>query len=339
MIQIANPIYDSVFKYMMQNKKVCMILLGALLNVDIVEVDIVRNELIRANLKGFGILRLDFLAKVKKDDNSFEMVSIEVQKAEKDTEIVRFRRYLSRLYDTEAYETKTVKKKNRKDEEIDVIVETPIHIVAIYFLGHPLKDVTEPVVYYTPKAINAVGEPVKNVDLNPFFKYMSHETIVVQIPYLRKNARSRVEEFLEIFDQSNVVPNNVHCLMLDNLDNKPEGYNLVVRQLASAIADREVKMAMSIEDEYASDIEDRTELEEIVEEQKEKLAEQKEQLSQQKEQISQKDAQLSQKDAHLSQKDAQLSALVKTLFSMGLSRKDISEKINIPLEQLNKLLD
>jgi Holliday junction resolvasome RuvABC DNA-binding subunit len=66
-------------------------------------------------------------------------------------------------------------------------------------------------------------------------------------------------------------------------------------------------------------------LEEIVEEQKEKLEEQKKQLS--------------QKDEQLSQKDEQLSTLVKTLFSMGLSRKDISEKINIPLEQLNKLLD
>jgi hypothetical protein len=84
-------------------------------------------------------------------------------------------------------------------------------------------------------------------------------------------------------------------------------------------------MAMAIEDEYASDIEDRVELEEIVEEQKEKLVEQDAQLSQQKEQ--------------LSQQNAQLAAFAKTLFSMGLSRKDISEKINISLEQLNKLLD
>ncbi len=318
MIQIANPIYDSVFKYMMQNRKVCMILLGALLNVEIVEVDLIHNELVRANLKGFGILRLDFLAKIKKDDGSFEMVSIEVQKAEKDTEIVRFRRYLSRLYDTEAYETKTVKKKNRKGEDVEEIIEKPIHIVAIYFLGHPLDDVTEPVVYYSPKATNAIGEPVEKAGLNPFFRYLSHDSVVVQIPYLRKNARTKVEEFLEIFDQSNVMPNDAHYLMLDNLDNKPDGYNIVVRQLVSAVADREIKMAMAIEDEYASDIEDRVELEEIVEEQKGKLAEQK---------------------AQLTQKDAQLSAFAKTLFSMGLSRKDISEKINIPLEQLNKLLD
>lgn len=278
----------------------------------------IHNELVRANLKGFGILRLDFLAKVKKDDGSFEMVSIEVQKAEKDTEIVRFRRYLSRLYDTEAYETKTIKKKNRKGEEVEEIIEKPIHIVAIYFLGHPLDDVTEPVVYYSPKATNALGEPVEKAALNPFFRYLSHDSIVVQIPYLRKNARTKVEEFLEIFDQSNVMPNDAHYLMLDNLDNKPDGYNVVVRQLVSAVADREIKMAMAIEDEYASDIEDRVELEEIVEEQKEKLAE---------------------KDAQLSQQSEQLSILVKTLFSMGISRKDISEKIKIPLEQLNKLLD
>ncbi len=325
MIQIANPIYDSVFKYMMQNRKVCMILLGALLNVEIVEVDLIHNELVRANLKGFGILRLDFLAKVKKNDGSFEMVSIEVQKAEKVTEIVRFRRYLSRLYDTEAYETKTIKKKNRKNEEVEEIVETPIHIIAIYFLGHPLEDVTEPVIYYSPKATDVLGEPIEKAELNPFFKYLSHNSIVVQIPYLRKNARTKVEEILEIFDQSNIMPNNEHYLMLNDLNNKSDGYNTIVKQLAKAVADREIKMAMEIEDEYASDIEDRVELEEIVEEQKEKLEEQKKQLS--------------QKDEQLSQKDEQLSTLVKTLFSMGLSRKDISEKINIPMEQLNKLLD
>ena len=56
-MQIANSIYDSVFKYMMQNRKVCMILLGALLNVEIVEVDLIHNELVRANLKGFGIFK------------------------------------------------------------------------------------------------------------------------------------------------------------------------------------------------------------------------------------------------------------------------------------------
>ena len=326
MIQIANPIYDSVFKYMMQNNKVCMILLSALLNRDIVEVELKNNELIRADLKKFAVLRLDFLAKIKNPDGTFEMVSIELQKAEKSTEIVRFRRYLAKLYDSEAYEVKNIQRVNRKKKVVEIKQEIPIHIVAIYILGHPLDDVTEPVVYYSPQAKNALGEPVEKAALNPFFRYLSHDSVVVQIPYLRKNARSKVEEFLEIFDQSNVMPNDAHYLLLDdNIENKPEGYNAVVRQLVSAASDKETKTNMMFEDEFAEDLENWTELEEIVEEQKEKLAEQKEQLSQQKEQ--------------LSQQNAQLSAFAKTLFAMGLSRKDISEKINISLEQLNKLLD
>ncbi|MCR5455130.1 MAG: hypothetical protein K6F33_09115 [Bacteroidales bacterium] len=56
MIQIANPIYDSVFKYMMQNNKVCVILLGALLNRDVVEVEVVNNELIRVEMRKFAVL-------------------------------------------------------------------------------------------------------------------------------------------------------------------------------------------------------------------------------------------------------------------------------------------
>ena len=345
MIQIANPIYDSVFKYMMQNQKVCMILLSALLNRDIVEIKIINNELIRADLKKFAVLRLDFLAKIKNPDGSFEMVSIELQKSEKSTEIVRFRRYLARLYDTEANQTETVDGKNRRGEHIKIQKETPIHIVAIYILGHSVEGLDEPVIYYSPQATNASGEIVKNVGLIPFFRYLSHDSIVVQIPYLRKNARTKVENFLEIFDQSNVMPENEHYLLLDNLDNKPEGYNLVVRQLASAAADKEVKTTMMFEDEFAEDLENWTELEEIVEEQKERIEEQKkivegqkEKIAEQSKQLSQKEEQLSQQQEQLLQQQQQLATLATTLYSLGLSREVISAKINIPIEKLEEWL-
>ena len=93
MIQIANPIYDSVFKYMMQNNKVCIILLGALLNRDVIEVEVVNNELLRVEMRKFAVLRLDFIAKIKNPDGSIETVSIELQKSEKSTEIVVRRIY------------------------------------------------------------------------------------------------------------------------------------------------------------------------------------------------------------------------------------------------------
>ena len=331
MIQIANPIYDSVFKYMMQNNKVCIILLGALLNRDIVEVEVVNNEIIRADLKKFAVLRLDFLAKIKNPDGTFEMVSIELQKAEKTTEIVRFRSYLASLYDTRANDVQVIEKKNRKGDTVKIEKKTPYHIVAIYILGHALDGIDEPVIYNGANPVGPTGKPIKNALTNPFFSSLTHDTIIVQIPRLRKNVQSRVEQFLDIFDQSRVMPKNEHYLLIDNFDNKPEGYETVVRQLAGAVSDKQTKIEMDLEDEYAEDIEDRIELEEI-------LAETKEQLAQQKAQLSQKDEQLSQKDAQISQKDAMITMLIKTMLSDGKTIESISKTLNLTEKQISELL-
>ena len=331
MIQIANPIYDSVFKYMMQNNKVCIILLGALLNKDIVEVEIVNNEIIRADLKKFAVLRLDFLAKIKNPDGTFEMVSIELQKAEKTTEIVRFRSYLASLYDTRANDVQIVERKNRKGDIVKVEKKTPYHIVAIYILGHALDGIDEPVIYNGANPVGPTGKLIKNALSNPFFSSLTHDTIIVQIPRLRKNVQSRVEQFLDIFDQSRVMPKNEHYLLIDNIDDKPEGYETVVRQLAGAAADKQTKTEMDFEDEYAEDIEDRIELEEM-------LAETKEQLARKDEQLSQKDEQLSQKDEQLSQKDAMITMLIKSMLSDGKTIESISNTLGLTVKQISELL-
>jgi len=318
MIQIANPIYDSVFKYMMQNNKVCKILLSALLDRDIIEVKVLNNEIIRADLRKFAVLRLDFLAKIKNPDDSIETVSIELQKAVKSTEIVRFRNYLAKLYDTQANDTEVIISKNRKGETVRTEKKTPYHIIAIYILGHALDGIDEPVIYNYSHPVDVLGNPIKNAQSNLFFNSLTHDTVIVQIPRLRKNVKSRVEEFLEIFDQSRTMPGNTHYLLLDNEENKPAGYETVVRQLAGAAADKETKKVMDIEDEYAADIEDRIELEDIVQEQKEQLSQQKEQIEQQ---------------------NNQLASLAKMLMSMGWSEKKIAEKTNMSIEQVKDIVN
>ena len=310
MIQIANPIYDSVFKYMMQNNKVCIILLGALLNREIIEVEVISNELIRVALKKFAVLRLDFLAKIKNPDGTIETVSIELQKSEKSTEISRFRSYLASLYDTRANDIEVIEYTNRKGKTVKIEKKNPYHIIAIYILGHPLDGIDEPVIYNLPNPVSATGEPIKNATANPFFNNLTHDTIIVQIPRLRKNVKSRVEEILDIFDQSRTMPKNEHYLLIDDFDDKPEGYTTIVRELARAAADQHTKTAMDIEDEYADDIEDRIELEDIV-------AEQKEQLSQQNNLI---------------------ATLIKSMLSEGKTLASISKTLNISETQISELL-
>jgi chromosome segregation ATPase len=120
------------------------------------------------------------------------------------------------------------------------------------------------------------------------------------------------------------MPKNEHYLLIDNFDNKPEGYETVVRQLAGAVSDKQTKIEMDLEDEYAEDIEDRIELEEI-------LAETKEQLAQQKKQLSQKDEQLSQKDA-------MITMLIKSMLSDGKTIESISKTLGLTENQISELL-
>ena len=325
MIQIANPIYDSVFKYMMQNNKVCVILLGALLNRDVIEVEVTSNELVRADLKKFAVLRLDFLAKIKNPDGTIETVSIELQKSEKSTEIARFRSYLASLYDTRANDVEVIERKKHNGKTVKIEKKYPYHIIAIYILGHALDGIDEPIIYNAPNPVGATGKPIENATANPFFNNLTHDTIIVQIPKLRKNVQSRVEQFLDIFDQSRTMPKNEHYLLIDDYDDKPEGFNTIVRELARAAADRQTKIEMDIEDEYAEDIEDRIELEDIVAEQKEQLAQQK--------------VQLSQKDEQLSQKDSMIVTLIKSMLSDGKTIENISQTLNISESQISELLN
>lgn len=318
MIQIANPIYDSVFKYMMQNNKVCVILLGALLNRDIIEVEVISNELVRASLKKFAVLRLDFLAKIKNPDGSVETVSIELQKSEKSTEIARFRSYLASFYDTRANDVEVIERKNRKGKTVKIERKNPYHIVAIYILGHALDGIDEPIIYNAPNPVGATGKPIENATANPFFNNLTHDTIIVQIPKLRKKVQSRVEQFLDIFDQSRTMPKNEHFLLIDDYDDKPEGFNTIVRELARAAADRQTKFEMDIEDEYAEDIEDRIELEDIIEEQKKQLSQQNEQLSQQNNMI---------------------VVLIKSMLNEGKTIESISQTLNISESQISELLN
>jgi polyphosphate kinase 2 (PPK2 family) len=81
---------------------------------------------------------------------------------------------------------------------------------------------------------------------------------------------------------------------------------------------------MDIEDEYAEDIEDRIELEDIIEEQKKQLSQQNEQLSQQKEQ--------------LSQQNNMIVVLIKSMLAEGKNIESISKTLNISIDQITELI-
>ena len=98
MMIIANPIYDVVFKFMMEDEKVAKILLSALLKKEVVELKMKNQEFSKMYESRISLFRLDFSARVKNADGSENLVIIELQKTWLDTETLRFRQYLGYQY-------------------------------------------------------------------------------------------------------------------------------------------------------------------------------------------------------------------------------------------------
>ncbi|MCS7075839.1 MAG: hypothetical protein NZ455_03980, partial [Bacteroidia bacterium] len=97
MIKIANPAYDVVFKYLMEDNKIAKLLLSDLLQEEIIDLEVRPQEYIM-DVISMTVYRLDFNAKIKNADGTEKVVLVEVQKAKFPTDILRFRRYLGEQY-------------------------------------------------------------------------------------------------------------------------------------------------------------------------------------------------------------------------------------------------
>ena len=95
---IANPIYDAVFKFLMEDQKVAKILLSALLKKEIIELEMRRHEYTSIEQTRISLFRIDFSARLREADGSEHLVLIELQKTWLITETLRFRQYLGTQY-------------------------------------------------------------------------------------------------------------------------------------------------------------------------------------------------------------------------------------------------
>lgn len=372
---IANPIYDAVFKFLMEDKKVAGILLSALLKKEIIELDMRRHEYTSMEHTRISLFRIDFSAKVREKDGSEHLVLIELQKTWLITETLRFRQYLGTQY---LNKENIIEEKNEHGQKRTY----GLPIISIYILGHPLGDLTEPVVYVRRNYLDYDDHLLPSPD--PFIESLTHDSIIVQIPFLTGRTRNRLERLLSVFDQEYRQPDSEHYLEIND-EHLDEEVKCVVHRLLKAAAAPAVRRAMEIEDEILSEIEDRDttimiknkeieqkqqELEEkkqaieeskqvieqskqVIEqskqviEEKEQVIEQSKQVIEEKEQvieqskqvIEQKEQVIEQKKQELEQKEQMIRSMVKMLCNSGASVDEISKQLAIPIEQIKQYID
>ncbi len=306
---IANPIYDIVFKYLMEDLDIAKGLLSTILNVEITELSFQPQETISENpqdTKTIRVYRIDFAAVIKQNDGQIKRVLIELQKTKRNTNVTRFRRYLGENFQKED----TIIDENGKEKK------RPLEIITIYLLGFPLNKIPTAILHSRPCFHDVVNNvKAEYAHLEDFVKLLTHESYFIQIPKLVEPTKTRVEKVLSIFNQT-FKSSDEHSLNYDLVEDDPLLQKMINR-LTRAIADEEMRRKMNIEDEierefaeYQETIEQK---DEEIKQNKQELEQNKQELEQNKQELEQNKQELEQNKQELEQKENENEALKRQL--------------------------
>ena len=319
-MEVANPIYDAVFKYLMEDDRVARTILSALLKKAVTSVEMRPHKYSNTKKEPVSMFRIDFAANVRQADGREQLTLIELQKSWVPSEVLRFRQYLGVQYESE---------RNMTAEGYG------LPMVAVYLLGHKVGDVEEPVIYVHNEPRDYDGNVVTKGMPDPFVSSLTHESIIVQIPRLRGKINNRLDEVLSIFDQSQAnADTNDHTIFIDEDRYSEEDAEMqrILRRLLMAAVSSDIRQDMNVEDEYYSYLEQK-ETEVMMKDRI--IAQQDARLSQQEEQLSQQEEQLSQQKEQLSRQETQLRASIKMLLDAGLSPAKVAESLGIDLADIS----
>jgi len=201
---IANPIYDVVFKRMMENERVAKFFIGTLLGQTIEAVEVKPQEFtfikdldqddpevqqfIKEKIQerlSINVFRLDFIATIKTETGEQKKVLIEIQKAKNQIDLMRFRNYLAEQY--------------KKEDQINN-QRTILPITTIYILGFKLPEIETACIKVERNYKDLVNNKIieKKSD---FIEKLTHDSFIVQVDRITNNYSTKLDKLLSIFEQ------------------------------------------------------------------------------------------------------------------------------------------
>jgi hypothetical protein len=294
----------------MEDERIAKTLLSALIKREIVDIKMRPNEYANTTKDNIAMFRIDFAAKVREANGEEKMILIELQKTWVETETLRFRQYLGAQYANPA---------NMRPEEKR---QYAFPIITIYLMGHRVGDIDVPVLYVGRNFRDYDGNEVTHGIPDPFVDSLTHESIIVQIPFLKGQKNNRLERILDVFCQDRKDRDNMQILNVDEeMMEEDEEMRRIVTRLLSAASDSQVRHSMNIEEEINTALENRdTEImlyKNEANEAKKVIAEQSEQLSKQ---------------------SGQLVSAIRLLHINGMSKELIASSLGTSIDEVDKAL-
>lgn len=195
---IANPIYDVVFKRLMENEKVAKFFISTFLNATIEDLEVRPQEFTYTKEEegqkpiDLTVFRLDFIAVIKLENGESQKILIEIQKAGKEVDLMRFRNYLGEQY--------------KKEDIVDGRKEV-LPIKTIYILGFKLPTIESACLHIERQYRDMLTD--ERVDKRSrFIERLTHDSYVVQVERIEGKHQTRLEKLLSIFEQAHFIDEN-----------------------------------------------------------------------------------------------------------------------------------
>jgi hypothetical protein len=202
---IANPIYDTVFKRLMENHRVAKFILGTILEQQIEDLTVMPQEFTykldltknqdtdkavdketTGESRYYRISRLDFMATVRTGGGKSRKILIEIQKTWSTADVIRFRKYLGQQY-------------VRKD-----IIDgkpTSLPVTTIYILGNNLPEIDCPCVKVGRRYVDMRDKQPIDA-MSEFIEHLTHDSYVIQAGRITDvRYTTNLDRLLSIFEQ------------------------------------------------------------------------------------------------------------------------------------------
>jgi len=293
---IANPIYDVVFKRMMENERVAKFFIGTLLGQTIETVEVKPQEFTYTDeLAGLAVFRLDFIATIKTETGEHKKVLIEIQKARNQIDLMRFRNYLAEQY---------------KKEDVVNSQKTILPITTIYILGFKLPEIETPCIKVERNYKDLVNNKIIDKK-SDFVEKLTHDSFIVQVDRITGNYSTKLDKLLSIFEQQHFI------------DDKK-----ITKEFKHELDSEEIKLTTDILHFAGTNPEERKKIETEQEAWRtvNAMFEDKEKEFYRK--LDEKDKALDEKDKALYKKDKALDEKDKALGEMAKELEELKRKLN-----------
>ena len=192
---IANPIYDVVFKRLMEDNRIAKFFVGTLLKQTIESVEVKPQEFTYTDeLAALAVFRLDFLATVKTETGELKKILIEIQKAKNQIDLMRFRNYLGEQY----------KKEDVVNDEKGIARRTVLPITTIYILGFSLPEIKEACIKVERNYRDLISKKIIDTK-SDFVEKLTHDSYIVQVGRITNRYQTRLDKLLSVFEQTNFL--------------------------------------------------------------------------------------------------------------------------------------